>query len=437
MYGIWLNGRFISTVFNQMSTGDQTAYLRSKMATRRKALDYGGPGGQWTSPPHFMKDGYAAWAESPAPARSGGAEKTPSVAETPSQMRGGDSLVEKAKNLYGKVKDAAPIIHKIIDNSTVRDLAEKVMPGNKVAAKGPIKSSGRDILVKISKFMDIVGLKGEGEPEVMRRVGASKEFKEWCKEEEKEHGGRIGMGGTVADFVTEMEKKASKGGRIGMALAEKCGGRFHSMSDKDKVRFAKSMGMLKRGKGLMEMGEQVIKAAVDAVTFLFNNKEKIKELLGSPLVNKKTKEALDAMGAKDIPEKPTTWLKEKMESVGLGKKARGKGKGDEAYLEGGVGRDTWQQFWGPNYPSNGYTAQARLNNLALDSDQGWDGDQDKNKPTHRPLPVTTHKTGGRAEKPTGGRKPSAYAMFVKEYSKKHPGLGKSLMKEAAAAWKKR
>jgi hypothetical protein len=420
-------------------------------------------------------------------------------------MRGGDSLVEKAKNLYGKVKDAAPVIHKIIDNSTVRDLAAKVMPG------GKDKSSGRDILVKISKFMDVVGLKGEGSPEVMRRVGASKQFKDWCKEEEREHGGRIGMGGTVADFVTEMEKKASKGGRIGMAMAEKCGGRFHSMTDKNKLRFAKSMGLVKRGTGLMEMGQQVIKAAVDAVTFLFNNKEKIKELLGSPLVNKTAKKALDAVGAKNIPDQPTTWLKEKMESVGLGKakeavkeemlsrentmrkargkgkgekeemlsrsdamrrakeaekeemlsrsdamrrakeaekegmlsraatmrKARGKGKGDEAYLAGGVGRDSWEQFWGPNYPSNGYTAQARLNNLALDSAQGWNGDQDKNKPTHQPLAVTTHKVGGRAEKPTGGRKPSAYALFVKEYSQKHPGLGKSLMKEAAAAWKKR
>jgi hypothetical protein len=363
-------------------------------------------------------------------------------------MRGGDSLVEKAKNLYGKVKDAAPVIHKIIDNSTVRDLAAKVMPG------GKDKSSGRDILVKISKFMDVVGLKGEGSPEVMRRVGASKQFKDWCKEEEREHGGRIGMGGTVADFVTEMEKKASKGGRIGMAMAEKCGGRFHSMTDKNKLRFAKSMGLVKRGTGLMEMGQQVIKAAVDAVTFLFNNKEKIKELLGSPLVNKTAKKALDAVGANNIPDQPTTWLKEKMESVGLGKakeavkeemlsrentmrKAHGKGKGDEAYLAGGVGRDSWEQFWGPNYPSNGYTAQARLNNLALDSAQGWNGDQDKNKPTHQSLPVTTHKVGGRAEKPTGGRKPSAYALFVKEYSQKHPGLGKSLMKEAAAAWKKR
>jgi len=33
----------------------------------------------------------------------------------------------------------------------------------------------------------------------------------------------------------------------------------------------------------------------------------------------------------------------------------------------------------------------------------------------------------------GGRKPSAYAQFVKQYAAKHPGP--DLMKRAAAAWK--
>ena len=37
----------------------------------------------------------------------------------------------------------------------------------------------------------------------------------------------------------------------------------------------------------------------------------------------------------------------------------------------------------------------------------------------------------------GGRKPSAYALFVKEYARKNPGLGKDLMKQAAMAWKSR
>jgi len=35
------------------------------------------------------------------------------------------------------------------------------------------------------------------------------------------------------------------------------------------------------------------------------------------------------------------------------------------------------------------------------------------------------------------RAPSAYALFVKEFSAKHPGLGRQLMSEAAAAWRSR
>ena len=38
-------------------------------------------------------------------------------------------------------------------------------------------------------------------------------------------------------------------------------------------------------------------------------------------------------------------------------------------------------------------------------------------------------------KAVGGRKPSAYASFVKEFAAKHPGP--DLMKRAAAAWKSR
>jgi len=51
----------------QMSTGDQTEYLRSKMAERNR------PGKTAT----FSSDGYDRWAESERPARVGGAEKIP------------------------------------------------------------------------------------------------------------------------------------------------------------------------------------------------------------------------------------------------------------------------------------------------------------------------------------------------------------------------
>ena len=94
-----------------------------------------------------------------------------------------------------------------------------------------------------------------------------------------------------------------------------------------------------------------------------------------------------------------------------------KGMGsDAAYMSGGVGRDDAQQFFGPRFPLNGYKPQARLNNLAPDSEGGWGTEeQDMSK--------------------VGGRKPSAYASFVKEFAAKHPGP--DLMKRAAAAWRSR
>ena len=92
------------------------------------------------------------------------------------------------------------------------------------------------------------------------------------------------------------------------------------------------------------------------------------------------------------------------------------GGSDAAYMSGGVGRDDAQQHFGAAYPLNGYKPQARLNNLAPDSAGGW-GAEEQNMSKK------------------GGRKPSAYASFVKEYAAKHPGP--DLMKRAAAAWRSR
>ena len=89
---------------------------------------------------------------------------------------------------------------------------------------------------------------------------------------------------------------------------------------------------------------------------------------------------------------------------------------DAAYMSGGVGRDDAQQHFGAKFPLNGYKPQARLNNLAPDSAGGW-GAEEQNMSKK------------------GGRKPSAYASFVKEYAAKHPGP--DLMKRAAAAWRSR
>jgi len=204
-----------------MSTGDQTAYLRSKLATRRKMLDYGGPGGQWSSP-HFARDGFQHWAESSAPAREGGSEKTPAMKEMPKEKRGGDvisdvsDMVTKLTNFYNEVKEKTPIVKTILRDPTAQKIAKKALG-----------SSIGGVMDDIAKYMEMVGLGHmTHDREMVRRVGGSKSFKEWAKEEAKEHqhGGRIGMGEEYSEMNPEKMKKlmamkkamAMKGGRIGM-----------------------------------------------------------------------------------------------------------------------------------------------------------------------------------------------------------------------------
>jgi hypothetical protein len=69
-----------------MSTGDQTAYVRSKVAER-------GTDNSAT----FSRDGFDNWAESTAPARAGQAEKV--AAETQMPNRGGAMTVKEAKEV--------------------------------------------------------------------------------------------------------------------------------------------------------------------------------------------------------------------------------------------------------------------------------------------------------------------------------------------------
>ena len=69
-----------------MSTGDQTQYVRSKIAER--GSEHGA---------HFMTDGFDRWAESEAPARAGQVEKMP--AETQMENYGGAMSLSRAKKL--------------------------------------------------------------------------------------------------------------------------------------------------------------------------------------------------------------------------------------------------------------------------------------------------------------------------------------------------
>ena len=68
-----------------MSTGDQSGYIRAKMAERG------------TSQASFSRDGFDNWAESTAPARDGQMEKIP--AETQMASRGGAMSLSMAKKV--------------------------------------------------------------------------------------------------------------------------------------------------------------------------------------------------------------------------------------------------------------------------------------------------------------------------------------------------
>jgi len=79
-----------------MSTGDQTQYVRSKIAERGS-----------TTGASFMTDGFDKWAESNAPARAGQMEKTP--AETQMVNYGGAMSLNKAKKLHMSIMGGASV----------------------------------------------------------------------------------------------------------------------------------------------------------------------------------------------------------------------------------------------------------------------------------------------------------------------------------------
>ena len=463
----------------------------------------------------------------------------------PKEKRGGDvisdvsDMVTKLTNFYNEVKEKTPIVKTILRDPTAQKIAKKALG-----------SSIGGVMDDIAKYMEMVGLGHmTHDREMVRRVGGSKSFKEWAKEEAKEHqhGGRIGMGEEYSEMNPEKMKKliamkksmAMKGGRIGMGEpsygevrrigplvmkkhepepepeAEEVpesegngvpaewlnrmkakarmeggargGGVAGALEKAALIHLAKKGSgkakALLRKCGLTPTGrarkggadgetffQKVTRYAKQVYDFLAENKEDIHALLESPKFNENLPKA--AGGPTQIPKQIASALK----MVGLGhRRGRGaaedakqqideqiaalqdqkskiqasasavKGKGrrggaevgrygpsihdlmaqqfgrkgmgsDAAYMSGGAGRDDWQQLFGSRFPLNGYKPQARLNNLAPDSAGGWGTEeQDMSK--------------------VGGRKPSAYASFVKEFAAKHPGP--DLMKRAAAAWRSR
>jgi len=338
-----------------MSTQDGSIYLRSRIAERRGRTDYGGPGGQWTSPPQFSKDGYVKWAESTRPAREGGAEKMPAEKQMP--RRGGlgvqdlPQIVDDLTKFYNDAKVYAPKVKAVLRNKTVQ---------SKIA-----KGKYAPQMNQIAEYMEMVGLGHmKHDEEMCRRVGGSKSFQEYALTEEgrspSPEGGRIGMGDAPQAIVR---------------MAKLHGGADKSLQEK-----------------LTEFGLKIY-------TWLKDNKATTKAILESPYLNEK-----NPLGATTLPKK----IKGYMEMVGLG--------------EGGAKAVRWNP-------------KARKGLFGEDlgglEEFEYEGKGLFKKPSKKEMALMAVKSAvGR-----GGRAPSEYALFVKDFARKHPGP--DLMKRAGAAWRSR
>jgi hypothetical protein len=104
-----------------MSTGDQTEYIRGKMAERGLRNDA-----------KFMKDGFDRWAESSEPARDGQEEKIP--AETQMAGRGGALSLTQAKMLeYGAKQVGKQVGKKVMKRIKGGDLIQEAVEKGKTA----------------------------------------------------------------------------------------------------------------------------------------------------------------------------------------------------------------------------------------------------------------------------------------------------------------
>jgi hypothetical protein len=336
-----------------MSTGDQSIYLRSRIAERRGRTDYGGEGGEWSSHPQFMKDGFIKWAESTRPARDGGVEKIPAEKQMPKTGKGiiedGVALLPEGplKNMgqfYLKAKEYTPKIKAVLRDKDI----QKAIVNGKYADK----------MEQIAKYMEMVGLGHMKHDKAMcERVGASKSFKEHCGEHE---GGRIGMGEAKAHSRETLEEHMEKCLRGGMSLEQTL------------------EALKKKGKAVYD--------------WLKANKATTKAILKSKYLN-------EDLGT-DIPRK----VKEYMEMVGLG----------APEYEGCP----------PGYVDDGLTCRKPIKHTTRKQKYG---EFEFDMPQVEGGEVIGKKLKGK------GRAPSAYAQFVKEFARKHPGP--DLMKRAAAAWR--
>jgi hypothetical protein len=176
-----------------MSTGDQTAYLRSKIAERG------------TKAAKFMVDGFDEWAASERPARVGGAEKTPCETQMTSRIVGGIRYHGKAvpqgytpgKEMKGGAIDAQWIL------SNAQKLYEFYQ--NALRFTKDVKQDLRSEEVP-AKYKKIAGQVAD----MIERVGFGKapaEALEECMRDDYKSSGRRGGAADWSSWVKEWSQK--------------------------------------------------------------------------------------------------------------------------------------------------------------------------------------------------------------------------------------
>jgi hypothetical protein len=352
-----------------------------------------------------MKDGFVRWAESTAPAREGGSQKIPCAIEKMPKHGSGAiedavKIVQDMTDFYYKAKEYTPKVKAALRDPTVQQSI----------AKGKYAPT----MEKIASYMEKVGL-GHAikDAQIVRKVGGSKSFKKWCQEEESEH-----MSGGFAQSMGRADGKkemiAKRGGRIGMGKSPK----FHSAEEHIQRCLQGGMSMDQALESLKKYG----KAVYD---WLKANKKTTKAVLTSKYLN-------EELGT-NLPRQ----IQGYMEMIGLGKQggfntnhfdfARQIQEQQEAEAQK---RNQEMQGWVANAAKKQSKQQSASQfdiNKYVDEQRAQ---SEKLIKDHQDKLANFAKTGKGS-----GRKPSAYAEFVREFARSHPGP--DLMKRAGQAWRSR
>jgi hypothetical protein len=196
-----------------MSTGDQTEYIRGKMAERGSRNDA-----------RFMKDGFDRWAESSEPARDGQEEKIP--AETQMAGRGGALSLKEAKMLELGAK-------------RVGKKAMKVLEG------GDLMATGREVVSRAKQILDVwrgissfyekfkreldgeIAQNEEYEVTKPKLVAFARRFSKWLE--------------SLEVYKNTLDSLASMASTFGLGKSRRRGG---SMTPQDVAKYAQQIGAM-------------------------------------------------------------------------------------------------------------------------------------------------------------------------------------------------